>query len=140
MQNETKLKIAKSAHDVFEAFADPKKIGNFWFSSSSERWESGKTIVLRYEEYHAEGAINVIEMEPDRKIVFRDESMHLITIELIEESPVSTIIRVTEEGFDRSSDQFVSELVDNKEGWVYTLTCLKGYLEYGVNLRAALIK
>lgn len=140
MQNETKLKIAKSAHDVFEAFADPKKIGNFWFSSSSERWESGKTIVLRYEEYHAEGAINVIEMEPDRKIVFRDESMHLITIELIEESPVSTIIRVTEEGFDRSSDQFVSELVDNKEGWVYTLTCLKGYLEYGVNLRAALVK
>jgi hypothetical protein len=29
---------------------------------------------------------------------------------------------------------------DNKEGWVYMLTCLKGYLEFGVKLRGALVK
>jgi uncharacterized protein YndB with AHSA1/START domain len=31
MNNLTKMKINKPAHDVFEAFADPAKIGNFWF-------------------------------------------------------------------------------------------------------------
>lgn len=140
MMNKTKMKIAKSAHDVFEAFADPEKIGNFWFSSSSERWQPGRTIILRYDEYDAEGKIDVLDMEPDRKIVFRDESQHLVTITLVEEGPSATIIEVTEEGFDESASQFIAELVDNKEGWVYALTCLKAYLEYGVNLRAALVK
>jgi hypothetical protein len=32
-------------------------------------------------------------------------------------------------------------MLDNKEGWVYMLTCLKGYLEFDVNkLRAGLVK
>jgi hypothetical protein len=31
-------------------------------------------------------------------------------------------------------------LLDNKGGWVYMLTCLKGYLEFGINkLRAAIV-
>jgi len=37
MNNLTKIKILKPVNDVFEAFVDPKIIGNFWFSSSSER-------------------------------------------------------------------------------------------------------
>jgi len=44
------------ANEVFEAFVDPAQIGSFWFSSSSERWEAGRTIKLRYEEYNALGA------------------------------------------------------------------------------------
>lgn len=51
----TKFKIRTSANEVFEAIVDPKKIGNYWFSSSSERWEQGKKITLRYDEYEAEG-------------------------------------------------------------------------------------
>ncbi|GIO31090.1 hypothetical protein J2TS6_22310 [Paenibacillus albilobatus] len=59
MNNLTKMKILKPAHEVFEAFVDPAKIGNFWFSSSSERWEQGKTVILKYDEYAAEGAIQI---------------------------------------------------------------------------------
>lgn len=66
----TKLKINKPANEVFEAFVSPSKIGNFWFSSSSERWEKGKRITLRYDEYNAEGVINVLEIEDNKKIVF----------------------------------------------------------------------
>ncbi|MGG6312603.1 hypothetical protein [Paenibacillus macerans] len=47
MNNLTKMKISSPAHDVFEAFVDPHKIGHIWFSSSSERWEAGKRITLR---------------------------------------------------------------------------------------------
>ncbi|GIN22649.1 hypothetical protein J1TS3_37830 [Siminovitchia fordii] len=66
----TKFKILKSANEVFEAIVDPVKIGNFWFSSSSERWEQGKSVTLRYDEYEAEGVINVLEIEENKKIVF----------------------------------------------------------------------
>jgi uncharacterized protein YndB with AHSA1/START domain len=141
MNNLTKLKILKPASEVFEAFVDPSKIGNFWFSSSSERWEQGKTITLRYDEYDAEGDIKIIEIEVNKKIVFQGEEGHVVTITLKELDHTSTIIEVNEEGFKENDDDLIYKLVDNKEGWVYMLTCLKGYLEFGVNkLRAGLVK
>lgn len=66
----TKIIIHKPANEVFEAIVSPEKIGKFWFSSSSERWEKGKRILLRYEEYNAKGVITVLKMENNQKIVF----------------------------------------------------------------------
>ncbi|WP_338453148.1 SRPBCC domain-containing protein [Niallia oryzisoli] len=138
MNNLTKLKINKPAHEVFEAFVDPAKIGNFWFSSSSERWEAGKTITLRYDEYNAEGTVKITGLETNKKIVMDDWEGHTTTITLKKEDPSTTIIEVNEEGFDEND---VDRLLDNKEGWVYTLTCLKAYVEFGIStLRASLVK
>ncbi|MGG0187871.1 SRPBCC family protein [Bacillus rhizoplanae] len=140
MNNLTKLKILKPTNEVFEAFVDPSKIGNFWFSSSSERWEQGKTVTLRYDEYDAQGDIEIMEVEINKKIVYQWAEGHIVTITLKELDNSSTIIEVNEEGFKENDNELISQLIDNKEGWVYMLTCLKGYLEYGVNLRAALVK
>lgn len=144
MNNLTKMKIAKPAHDVFEALVDPEKIGNFWFSSSSERWEPGKTITLRYEEYNAEGRIDVVAIEVNKKIEFTwgpAEDPHTVTITLHKLDPSNTIVEVKEDGFHEDDENFIHDLVGNKEGWVYMLTCLKGYLENGINnLRAGLWK
>ncbi|WP_231710787.1 SRPBCC family protein [Gracilibacillus suaedae] len=140
MKNITKMKILKPTHEVFEAFVDPLKIGNFWFSSSSERWEQGKTITLRYDEYDAKGDIEIIEVVTNKKLVFKWNEGYIVTITLEELNNSDTIIQVIEEGFNENDDELILKLVDNKEGWVYMLTCLKGYLEYGVNLRVALVK
>lgn len=143
MNNVTKMKIRKPAHEVFEAFVDPAKIGNFWFSSSSARWEPGKTIKLRYEEYNAEGEINVTEIIDNRKIVFEWDyggKIHSVTVSLTEPEAGSTIVEIVEGGFEESGEDGVALLVGNKEGWVYMLTCLKGYLEHGIaTLRASLV-
>lgn len=140
----TKFSIARPAHEVFEAFVDPAKIGNFWFSSSSDRWEAGKTITLGYEEYNATVVIKVKEVERNQKIVFVWEGSgeeHVVTIALQEVDEARTVIEVNEEGFSQDDPEFVSKLVDNKEGWVFVLTCLKAYLEFGVKeLRAGLVK
>lgn len=142
MNNVTKMLIAKPAHDVFEAFVDPDRIGNFWFSSSSERWASGKTIKLRYEEYNADGEIRVKEIVADKKIAFEwdyGNDVHLVTITFTFRDDGNTLIEVNEEGFADDKDA-IPLLVGNKEGWVYMLTCLKGYLEHGITtLRAALV-
>lgn len=144
MNNLTKIKILKPANEVFEAFVDPSKIGNFWFSSSSERWEQGKTVTLRYDEYDAEGNIEVTKLEINKKIVFQwgaNGEEHTVTIALKELGNSSTIVEVNEEGFKENDAELISKMLDNKEGWVYMLTCLKGYLEFGVkNLRAGLVK
>ncbi|MCP3030646.1 SRPBCC family protein [Halobacillus sp. A1] len=140
MNNLTKMNILKPAEEIFEAIVDPVKIGNFWFSSSSERWEEGKTITLTYEEYNAAGDITVKELEKNKRIVFEWAGDHIVTITFVESENNSTIIEINEEGFKEESENLIGDLVDNKEGWVYMLTCLKGYMEHGVNLRASLVK
>jgi uncharacterized protein YndB with AHSA1/START domain len=99
---------------------------------------------LRYDEYDAQGDIKVLEIDVNRKIVFQwgaPEEEHVVTISLKELDHASTIVEVNEEGFHENDEALISKLLGNKEGWVYMLTCLKAYLEFGVNqLRAALVK
>jgi uncharacterized protein YndB with AHSA1/START domain len=144
VNNLTKMKIQRPAREVFEAFVDPSKIGNFWFTSSSERWEQGKTVTLSYDEYNARVEIRLLEIEKDQKIVFKwggQGDGNVATIRLRELDDAGTIVEVNEEGFNENDDDLIAHLLDNKEGWVFMLTCLKGYLEFGVrNLRAGLVK
>lgn len=139
----TKFKIGKPTNEVFEAIVTPEKIGNFWFSSSSERWEQGRTLTLRYNEYDAEVVIHVLEVEENRKIVYSwggNAQETVVTITLKELDNTSSIIEVNESGLKEDDPDIIKKMIGQKEGWVYTLTCLKGYLENGVtNLRASLI-
>ena len=139
----TKMKIFKPAHEVFEAFIDPEQMANFWFSSGTARMEQGKKIVWRYDEYNAEGSINVLEVKENKKIVFswgEDHQETVVTITLKELDNTSTIVEVNEAGMKEDDPEIVNKMLQQKEGWVYMLTCLKGYLENGVNnLRASLV-
>lgn len=130
----TKMQVDVPRETVFEAFVDPEKIGGFWFSSSSERWEQGKTITLRYEEYDAELNINIERVEDNQLIAFT-WGAHPVTIQF-EESEAGTVVTTTEKDFDT---QDVKQLLAQKEGWVYMLSCLKVYLEHGVTIRAAIL-
>ncbi|WP_430787529.1 SRPBCC family protein [Virgibacillus flavescens] len=139
----TKFEIRSSAEEVFEAIVDPVKIGNFWFSSSSERWEQGKAVTLRYDEYKAEGVIDVLEVEKNKRIKFSWGSEHdagtVVTISLKEQDK-HTIIEVNESGLKEDDPEIVNKMMGQKEGWVYTLSCLKAYVEHGVHdMRASLI-
>lgn len=139
----TKLKILKPANEVFEALVDPKKMSNYWFSSGTGRVEQGKTITWRYDEYNAEGDINVLAVEENKQIVFSwggNDQETVVTITLKELDNTSTIIEVNESGLKEDDPEIINKMIGQKEGWVYMLTCFKGYLENGItNLRASLI-
>ena len=143
IQVNTKLKIAKPVNEVFEALVDPMQMANYWFSSGSGRLEQDKTITLRYEEYNAEVELTVVEIQDNRKVAFKwgapgDE--HLVTISLNELDHTTTVIEVNEKGWNESDEDLINNLLGNKEGWVYMLTCLKAYLENGSsNLRATIV-
>ncbi|MGG0738136.1 SRPBCC domain-containing protein [Niallia taxi] len=137
-----KLQISKPAEEVFVALINPEKIGNYWFSSSSENWTEGNTVLLRYEEYQAEVAIRIMEVAEKKKIVFAWGEKHEETIVSItlKEHNLKTVLEVKESGFKEDDPLLVEKLLNQKEGWVYTLTCLKAYLEHGIHdLRASLV-
>jgi uncharacterized protein YndB with AHSA1/START domain len=139
----TKFKILQPAHKVFEAIVDPEKMSNYWFSSGTERVAQGKTITWRYDEYNAEGIIQVLKVEENQKIVYTwggygEETLVTITLEAIDNT--NTIIEITESGFKEDDPDIVKKMIGQKGGWVYMLTCLKGYLESGdTSLRASYI-
>ena len=134
----TKMKINKPASDVFEAIVDPEKMGGYWFSSGTSRVEQGKTITWKYEEYGAEGDIHVLEVNENKKIVFNwGETTVTMTFQ---ETDGSTLIVVTESGMNADDPDITAKMLGQKEGWVYMLTCLKGYVENGITtLRASLV-
>jgi uncharacterized protein YndB with AHSA1/START domain len=138
-----KMKINRPANEVFEAIVDPIKIGNFWFSSSSERWEEGKKILLRYDEYGAEGAMAVLAIQENIEIVFSwgvEHEKTVVTITFNEIEDKSTIIEVSETGLKEEDPEVVNKMLGQKEGWVYMLSCLKSYLEHGISdMRASLV-
>ncbi|WP_053365679.1 SRPBCC family protein [Bacillus sp. FJAT-27245] len=139
----SKMNIHKPANEVFEAIVNPEKMANYWFSSGTARVEEGKTITWRYDEYNAEGNIHVNETEENRKIVFSwggagEETVVEILLEQQEFG--DTIVKVTESGFKEDDPQLISKLLGQQQGWIYMLTCLKAYLENGINtLRASLV-
>ncbi|RFU66226.1 SRPBCC family protein [Peribacillus glennii] len=139
----TKFKILKPANEVFEAIADPEKMSNYWFSTGTGRLEQGEKITWRYDEYNAEVEINVLEVGENKKIVFSwggYGEQTVVTITLKELDHTSTIIEINESGLNEDDPEIVNKMIGQKEGWVYVLTCLKAYLENGVNnLRASLI-
>lgn len=139
----SKMRFDKSTSEVFEALVDSEKIGNYWFSNSSGRLEEGKKITWIYQEYNAELTIKVIEVERDKRIVYKwgeDEQETTVTFYLRKEQDGSTVLEVTESGFNTNDPEIVNILLGQKEGWMYMLTCLKGYLENGIStLRGSLI-
>ena len=130
----TKMQVNVSSDQVFEAFVNPDYIGGFWFSSSSERWEEGKTITLRYEEYRAEIDILIEDMVENEMIQFKWGDNH-VTIQF-DGDDNHTIVTTTEKDIEEND---VARLLGQKEGWVYMLSCLKSYLEYGNKIRGALL-
>ncbi|MEB8061157.1 SRPBCC domain-containing protein [Staphylococcus xylosus] len=130
----TKMQVNVPKENVFEAFVNPSQIGGFWFSSSSERWEQGKTITLCYEEYNAELEVQINSIEDNKSIEFIWGN-HPVTIEF-EGIGESTVVTTIEKDFDT---QDVEQLLGQKEGWVYMLSCLKAYLEHNVSIRAAIL-
>jgi len=130
----TKMQVDVPVEKVFEAFVNPNEIGGFWFSSSSSRWEAGKTITLEYKEYDAVLDIQVKAVHLNSQIEFT-WGERSVSIQF-EASEMGTVVTTIEKAFDEKD---IDSIIMQKEGWVYMLSCLKAYLEHNVKIRAALL-
>jgi len=158
LEIKTKMLIKASAHEIFEAFVDPEKIGNFWFSSSSERWTDGADVTLTFKEFKAEVKVHIEKVSSDKKILLSwgpPTDLRAVTIQ-IDPEKAESLVTVSEVGFQEYEDllsdgnlapirsfeyeEILKNLLGGKEGWTFVLTCLKAYLENGITtLRTGLI-
>lgn len=155
----TRMAISASAEEIFEAFVDPEKIGKFWFSKSSERWEKGKRIALSYEEFDATVQIQIVAIRKNSRIMLTwgpTSDERAVTIQITEQDQTSCVVEVKEVGFQEYErlltdpmlaevrtyeyEEIINNLMGGKGGWTFVLTCLKAYLENGVtSLRTGLL-
>ena len=63
-------RISRPVHEVFEAVADPDKLSHYFTTGGAKgRLETGKTVTWDFHDFPGAFPVEVIEVEPDRKII-----------------------------------------------------------------------
>lgn len=131
------MQIQKPISEVFEAIVNPEKMTNYFISESTGRMEEGKNLIWKFPEFDFECPIRVGKIKKDQLVSYyweMDGLELLIEMTLTEKENNSTLVSITEKS--RANDLAgLKWLSGNSFGWSNFLTCLKAYLEYGINLR-----
>lgn len=134
---ETQLEVAKPMADVFEAIVNPAQMACYFISSGSDRLDTGQPVTWLWSDHdNAQLTITPLEIANDHKVAFLWSASGVethVTIDLREESG-GTIVKVCEIGWPLDAEGAARCLVQ-MQGWMHMLCCLKGYLEFEINLR-----
>lgn len=146
-------RIARPVHEVFEAVADPKQLSHYFTTGGARgRLETGATVYWDFHDFPGAFPVEVVEVEPDRRIVLRwaanegsysadgTEGMapagYQTTVTLTFE-PIEgdrTLVTISEAGW-RDTPGGLRASYGNCEGWTGMLCAMKVWLEHGLNLR-----
>jgi uncharacterized protein YndB with AHSA1/START domain len=133
-------RIARPVSEVFDAVANPAKLSGYFttLGGASAPLVAGTTVT-----WWGKVPVAVDEVVPERKIVLRwdadvatGEEPYKTLIEMSFEplDENSTLVVIGESGW-REGDQGLRKSYLNCEGWSQMLSCMKAYVEYGINLR-----
>lgn len=131
------MQIQKPIHDVFEAIINPVKMANYFIATSTGPMEEGKNLIWKFPEFDFECPVKVGQVIPNQYVSFYWENAGielLVAITLSEKENNSTLVRITEKSME-NNEEGLKWLSGNSFGWANFLSCLKAYLEYGINLR-----
>lgn len=132
---QTQMLIRRPAAEVFRAFTDPAVTTKFWFSHSSGALAPGARVVWQW---NSSGAtvITVKEMEQDRRILadWDPDSPTELDLVFLPHNDGTTLVQITESGFDGTADEVVAQALDATAGFAMVLCALKALLEHGITL------
>jgi uncharacterized protein YndB with AHSA1/START domain len=138
LQAEVEKKISKPVKEVFEAIVDPEKMSHYFITSGSGRLEEGKTVIWKWDDVGAELPITVKKVDEKHYIIsFLWSASGVETNVEIKLKPLdatTTLITVCEDGWE-SDEKGIKRYGQQIHGWVDMVTCMKAFLEYGINLR-----
>ena len=147
-------RIARPVHDVFEAVADPDKLSHYFTTAGAKgRLETGATVTWDFADFPGAFPVQVIQVEPDRKIVLEWKanegeppnveggemtgSNYNTTVTMTFtplDGDTRTMVEIEEKGW-RETEGALKASYGNCQGWSQMLAALKAWLEYGINLR-----
>jgi uncharacterized protein YndB with AHSA1/START domain len=133
-------RIAKPVAEVFDAVVNPRKLSGYFttINGASAPLVAGTTVT-----WWGDIPVEVDEVRKDSRIVLRwdatDEKgkpAYKTRIEMNFEplEDGATFVTIAEAGW-REDDTGRKKSYLNCEGWSQMLTCMKAYLEHGINLR-----
>lgn len=128
------IQIQKPVEEVFEGIVNPEKMTKYFISESNGRMETGKVLNWKFPEFSDEFPVKEIKVETNRSVSFVWDEETIVTILMESQPDKSTVVKVTEDGKTYSEDN-LNWVIGNTEGWANFLSCMKAYLEYGIQLR-----
>jgi uncharacterized protein YndB with AHSA1/START domain len=133
----TGMLIRKPVAEVFEAFVNPDITARFWFTKSSGRLETGRTVQWQWEMYGISIPVTAKAIEPDRRIVIEWAGYSGPTIvewTFAPQQDGTTFVGITETGFTGNGDELVKQVADSTQGLSLVLAGAKALLEHNVRL------
>lgn len=131
---EAQMLIRKPIADVFEAFVNPEKTTQFWFTQSTGKLEEGKSVTWEWEMYGVKSNVKVHKIIPDQLITteWGDPAVH-VDYEF-KEMEKGTLVVIKSYGFAQSGEDLLRTVNDNTGGFTTVLDGCKAYLEHGIKL------
>lgn len=127
--------VRRPVAEVFMAFVDPAVTTKFWFTKSSGKLETGKTVRWEWEMYGASADVKVIAVEPQHRILVEwGESPMPIEWRFAEHPGHTTLVTISNWGFRGTDQEIVDQALDSMGGFSYLLASLKAWLEHNVRL------
>ena len=137
LEIEVAMQIQKPIHEVFEAIVNPEKMANYFISESTGKMEEGKELIWKFPEFDFDCPVRIGKIENDKYISYfwmMEEKELFVEMTLTEKENNSTLVSITEKSME-NNEKGLKWLSGNSFGWSNFLSCLKAYLEYGINLR-----
>lgn len=138
------MKIQKPVAEVFDAVYDPKKLSGYFTSGgASAPLREGTTVEWTFadspESTYPPFPVLVKRVEPNRRIVLEwaaSDGAYNTRVEMTFEplGRSDTLVSISESGW-RPTPAGQRSSYGNCGGWMQMLCCLKGYVQYGINLR-----
>lgn len=132
------LLIRKPVAEVFDAFANPDTITQFWFNRSSGPLAEGESVTWYWDRYNASSVVRVLVLEVNRRILIEwdvdTDQPTTVDWTFEDRGRDGTYVGVVHSGFDSGADDVMGAVVDSTGGFALVLAAAKALLEHGVNL------
>lgn len=132
---ECQMMIRKPVTEVFQAFIDPAITTKFWFTASSGKLETGKTVTWEWEMYGVSSNVFTKEIIPGKRITMEwGDPATTVAYEFTALTADTTYVVIRNYGFLETGDELLRAVMDNTGGFTTVLDGLKAYLEFGIEL------
>ncbi|MDX1403313.1 MAG: SRPBCC domain-containing protein [Woeseiaceae bacterium] len=136
-------RILRPVAEVFEAVVKSEHMKHYFLDAASSDLIEGKQVTWHWDHY-GENPVTVkkvvenklIELAIDSKEWDKttDEAYEVRVIFEFEELEDGTMLSISEQGWKTDAEGLKGSH-DNCGGWMHMATCLKAYLEHGIDLR-----
>lgn len=133
----TQLEIAATKGEIFDAIVNPERMSCYFTTQGSGRLDGGQPVVWSWSDCGAELTVTPQEIETDRRVSFLWCASGVetsVVIEIEDGDAGGCVVKVSESDWPRD-DEGIARSLQQMQGWMHMLCCMKAYLEHGINLR-----